>query len=535
MKTLRNRLTGIGVVAVLLCWAPDATAYQYYSQGIDDVGNCAGCHGAFRSGTYQSAAEGISWGDTLHAVHLDSTNVTSSPGSCDSCHGGAGTSGRQVDLMRSGAARDGVNAIACMGCHGRLEDANDLGFFGEGWGAGLRQHHFTSSDSGAASACGGCHPDADPAQFTPASEDTLPPWYASVTHLASGLAMDPCNASGEEDFSGDGTGLDNDGDQDYDLSDADCATVVFVKGDADGDGIADILWRNPVTGQNAIWTMAGGNRADNLAVPSVGGTLWNIEGRGDYNGDGMADVLWRRSNPGQPDDGQIVIWLMQGGTRVAQQALPSVADANWQIAGSGDFDGDGEWDILWRNTDNGQNALWRISNGQLAANLRVPSAGNLDWTIAIVADYDGDGRADILWRNATSGQMALWRMNGATRLANEAVPTVANLAWQPQAGGDYNGDGMADIFWRNTADGFNAIWLMNGAMRTANLGVLRGSITEWQVVGDGDYNGDGMSDLLWRHATSRETSVWLMNMADRIGHTTFPAVTLGDWVPTGND
>ena len=28
--------------------------------------------------------------------------------------------------------------------------------------------------------------------------------------------------------------------------------------------------------------------------------------------------------------------------------LPTVADTNWRIAGTGDFNGDGDTDILWR-------------------------------------------------------------------------------------------------------------------------------------------------------------------------------------------
>ena len=33
-----------------------------------------------------------------------------------------------------------------------------------------------------------------------------------------------------------------------------------------------------------------------------------------------------------------------------------MADLNWQVAGTGDFDGDGKSDIFWRNTSTGENA-----------------------------------------------------------------------------------------------------------------------------------------------------------------------------------
>jgi len=86
-------------------WAPNVQAYQYYSDAINDTGMCATCHQGFReTGNYNSPKEGF-WGTSLHNAHLNNTTVGSS---CDNCHGGAGTSGRQVDLSRSGVAADGT-------------------------------------------------------------------------------------------------------------------------------------------------------------------------------------------------------------------------------------------------------------------------------------------------------------------------------------------------------------------------------------------------------------------------------------------
>ena len=39
-----------------------------------------------------------------------------------------------------------------------------------------------------------------------------------------------------------------------------------------------------------------------------------------------------------------------------------------------------------------------------------------DWVIAGSGDFDGDGRSDILWRNI-SGAVGYWAMNGAAILS----------------------------------------------------------------------------------------------------------------------
>lgn len=213
MTRMTPRLT---VPALLLgfAWiagsATIASAYGQYSGG--GINSCAYCHGDFRSVSYTSLVDGLSWGN-LHNLHRSSMLSND----CDACHLAEDTFPVVLSVSAGGA---GLEPIGCMGCHGRNEDHNPanpnwpLG----GRGAGLRQHHTNAG----VQACLACHDDAAPAAFVAAGENVLPPYYANPGTGHASMPVSACNADGTEDFAGTTIGLDNDGDGVHDGSDTNC-------------------------------------------------------------------------------------------------------------------------------------------------------------------------------------------------------------------------------------------------------------------------------------------------------------------------
>src|SRR5438105_9807647 len=115
--------------------------------------------------------------------------------------------------------------------------------------------------------------------------------------------------------------------------------------DLSGDAHSDILWRNASTGENYLYPMNGtAILAGEGPLRTVADLNWTIAGIGDFDGDGRADILWRNTSTGQN-----YIYLMNGTSILTEGYLRTVAAQRWQVAGIGDFDGDGKEDDLWWN------------------------------------------------------------------------------------------------------------------------------------------------------------------------------------------
>jgi hypothetical protein len=217
-----------------------------------------------------------------------------------------------------------------------------------------------------------------------------------------------------------------------------------VQGIADfnGDGKSDILWRKAETGETAVWFMngavkSGGGRTSSSAGAYTSTTGWQVHGVGDFNGDGKADILWRNA-----ETGKTYVWFMDGATVTSSGSTTIQAGAyssttGWQIQGIGDFNGDGKSDILLRDAVTGRMAIWTMDGKKVTSAYTSVDAGLYTSTTGLhvdaISDYDGDGKSDILLRDAGTGQTRVWVMNGS-QVTSDVTTDVNPGSYTPLTG-----------------------------------------------------------------------------------------------------
>ncbi len=299
--------------------------------------------------------------------------------------------------------------------------------------------------------------------------------------------------------------------------------------DFNGDGRSDILWRDQ-NGQLTNWlsTPSGAFTANGANAYANVSTDWDVAGTGDFNADGHEDILWRN------DNGLLTNWLANGtgGYNTNTAATVSVSP-DWNVIGIADFNGDGNSDILWRQ-NTGQLTDWLgTDNGGF-----TPNSGNYtehvatNWSVIATGDFNGDGMGDLLWRE-TGGHMTNWLGEPDGGFAQNS-PNFSEFVvnnWNVIATGDFNGDGIDDLLWREDG-GHMTNWLgsSSGDFVQNSAQFSEFVMPNWQVVSTGDFNGDGIDDLLWREDGGHMTN-WLGTVSGDFVHNSgnFSQFVSTDW------
>ena len=235
---------------------------------------------------------------------------------------------------------------------------------------------------------------------------------------------------------------------------------VFFTGDFAGTGRTALARKYGGT----VTICDGGTATENAFALDDG---WDVAGTGDLNGDGRTDFLLIHDASGLLE-GRI----SNGDGTFAPVILDRVAPGR-DLLGTGDFNGNGRDDVLEADpTGVAKNVgLLGFRDGGTGWDLFAGYANN--WEFVTTGDFNGDGTDDMLWRTAVTDTDGVASFGYCTWLmglpedetAWKRIGAVARDEWEFLDAGDFNGDGTGDIAMVDAAGSVNIWEIEDGGLK----------------------------------------------------------------------
>jgi len=308
-------------------------------------------------------------------------------------------------------------------------------------------------------------------------------------------------------------------------------------GDYDGDGDLDLVVTGS-DGSSPTATIYENDVANGNGFSAIGAGLTGVESGsaswGDYDGDGDLDLVVVGSDGNNPT---ATIYENdvenENGFTAIGAGLTAIesGSASW-----GDYDGDGDLDLVVTGTD-GSNPTATIyendvANGNgfsaIGAGLTGVESGSASW-----GNYDGDGDLDLAITGSDGSDARAWIYENDVANGNGFTAIGAGLTGVEagaSAWGDYDGDGDLDLIVAGSdgSDPTATIYENDVANGNGFAAIDAGLIgTNTSSVAWGDYDGDDGLDLVVAGGDGSDPRTTVYQQAAPPRVTADPATSIG--------
>jgi len=294
-------------------------------------------------------------------------------------------------------------------------------------------------------------------------------------------------------------------------------------GDMTGDGVDDLLLVGQVSFKGEAHVVSGTDALGTLELPDDS-ALWvygdttksSFAPAGDADGDGLADLLVHGGGASR-------IVFGSAAALPYDQAAAGIGSATWiqdrghPLAPAGDLNGDGLQDFL---VQRGDHLLLVLGRTAWPATLSVPD-GDAELHVGVpngfhrpMGDVDGDGIDDLVVTSPGRVEVVLGRSRWPSTVTGDVViegDRDSTLQVDPALRGDLNGDGLPELLIREAEVTVNGVewagilhvfagrtsWAADYDLDEADARFF--GTTQYQGMGDwavvSDLNGDGFDDL----------------------------------------
>ena len=267
---------------------------------------------------------------------------------------------------------------------------------------------------------------------------------------------------------------------------------------------------NCATSANYSKVGDGPNRAFITAnLPSMAYTPFGVT---DWDRDGNQDIITRQDSTGD-------LWLYPGQSVRGYSGIARVKIGNgwsgYTFFGATDWDRDGNQDIIARNDNSGDLMLFpgqSVRGYSSAAAVRIGN-GWAGYTPFGTGDWDGDGNQDIIARNDQSGAVVLFPGQSVRGYSGASAVTLftAKNSVTPFGLTDWDRNGRQDLIVRNNDSGDLMIYPGSGVRGAVSITPVKigNGWTGYTLFGAKDYDRDGSQDIVARNDQSGDMMLFL--------------------------